>query len=97
MDYTLAQYKPDTFELLAHTQTVDKLVSAFGYPPELYDLQFDWKYMMRGLIIDKVSLTQPLQSVCGGGWVGGCLCVCLCGVPAKYLEAATVCMQASPG
>eukprot|EP00775_Hariotina_reticulata_P000930 gene930-1256_t len=53
MDYTLAQYKPDTFELLAHTQTVDKLVSAFGYPPELYDLQFDWKYMMRGLIIDK--------------------------------------------
>jgi hypothetical protein len=54
MDYTLAQYKPDTFELLAHTQTIDKLVSAFGYPPELYDFKFDYRYMMRGLIIDKV-------------------------------------------
>eukprot|EP00879_Flechtneria_rotunda_P000833 GHRR01000958.1.p1 GENE.GHRR01000958.1~~GHRR01000958.1.p1 ORF type:complete len:660 (+),score=216.69 GHRR01000958.1:198-2177(+) len=53
MDYTLAQYKPDTFELLAHTQTVDKLVTAFGYPPELYDFKFDWRYMMKGLIIDK--------------------------------------------
>jgi hypothetical protein len=54
MDYTLAQYKPDTFEQLAHSQTVDKLVTAFGYPPELYDFKFDWRYMMRGLIIDKV-------------------------------------------
>ena len=27
-----AQYKPDTFEALAHRQTVDKLVKAFGYP-----------------------------------------------------------------
>lgn len=27
-----AQYKPDTFEGLAHRQTVDKLVKAFGYP-----------------------------------------------------------------
>lgn len=56
MDYTLAQYKPDTFELLAHRQTIDKLVTAFGYPPELYDFQFDHRYMMRGLIIDKVRL-----------------------------------------
>ncbi|KAF8065819.1 nt5c2 [Scenedesmus sp. PABB004] len=53
MDYTLAQYKPDTFEQLAHSQTVDKLVSVFGYPPSLYDLTFDWRHMMRGLIIDK--------------------------------------------
>jgi hypothetical protein len=42
----------------AHTtrQTIDKLVTAFGYPPELYDFTFDWLYMMRGLIIDKVCL-----------------------------------------
>jgi hypothetical protein len=42
----------------AHTtrQTIDKLVTAFGYPPELYDFTFDWRYMMRGLIIDKVCL-----------------------------------------
>lgn len=55
MDYTLAQYKPDTFEELAHQQTVDKLVTAFGYPAELYDFKFDWRYMMRGLIMDKVG------------------------------------------
>jgi hypothetical protein len=26
------QYKPETFEALAHQQTVDKLVKHFGYP-----------------------------------------------------------------
>jgi hypothetical protein len=54
MDYTLAQYKPETFEALAHEQTVRKLVEVFGYPSELYELPFDWTYMMRGLVIDKV-------------------------------------------
>jgi hypothetical protein len=68
MDYTLAQYKPDTFELLAHTQTIDKLVTAFGYPPELYDFEFDHRYMMRGLIIDKVG-----GPVLGRGARGGLL------------------------
>lgn len=28
MDYTLAQYRPETFEALAHKETVEKLVSA---------------------------------------------------------------------
>ena len=32
MDYTLSQYRPETFELLAYTLTVQKLVEAFGYP-----------------------------------------------------------------
>lgn len=32
MDYTLSQYKPETFEKLAHDLTVEKLVSVFGYP-----------------------------------------------------------------
>ena len=53
MDYTLASYKPETFETLAHTATVDKLVKHFDYPKSLYDLTFDWKYMARGLVIDK--------------------------------------------
>ncbi|KAL6778220.1 hypothetical protein ACKKBG_A17375 [Auxenochlorella protothecoides x Auxenochlorella symbiontica] len=53
MDYTLAQYKPETFEVLAHDETVKKLVSAFGYPKSLLDLEFDWRYMSRGLVIDK--------------------------------------------
>jgi HAD superfamily 5'-nucleotidase-like hydrolase len=38
---------------LAHRQTVDKLVKAFGYPEALYCLAFDYRYMMRGLVIDK--------------------------------------------
>jgi hypothetical protein len=53
MDYTLAQYKPDTFEMLAYSLTVDKLVNVFGYPPVLRDFEFDWRYMARGLVIDK--------------------------------------------
>ena len=28
MDYTLAQYRPETFEALAHKETVEKLVRA---------------------------------------------------------------------
>lgn len=32
MDYTLSQYKPETFEKLAHDLTVEKLVGVFGYP-----------------------------------------------------------------
>ena len=35
MDYTLSQYKPETFEKLAHDLTVEKLVSVFGYPEVL--------------------------------------------------------------
>lgn len=53
LDYTLASYKPATFETLAHDATVDKLVKYFGYPNSLYDLTFDWRYMSRGLVIDK--------------------------------------------
>jgi hypothetical protein len=32
------QYKPETFEALAHQQTVDKLVKHFGYPKVPPDL-----------------------------------------------------------
>ena len=32
MDYTLAQYRPETFEKLAYHLTVDNLVKTFGYP-----------------------------------------------------------------
>jgi hypothetical protein len=53
LDYTLASYRPETFEALAHAQTVDKLVSCFGYPPRLKELGFEWRYMTRGLIMDK--------------------------------------------
>ena len=52
-DYTLAQYKPETFEHLAYSLTVTKLTQQFHYPSELLELDFDWQYMMRGLTIDK--------------------------------------------
>eukprot|EP00798_Chlamydomonas_sp_ICE-L_P013214 gene13214-19050_t len=53
MDYTLAQYRPETFEALAHKETIGKLVNYFGYPDILYSLNFSCAYMMKGLIIDK--------------------------------------------
>ncbi|KAK1427307.1 hypothetical protein QVD17_15990 [Tagetes erecta] len=53
MDYTLAQYKPDTFESLAYDGTVEKLVTNLGYPKELLEWSFDWTYMVRGLVLDK--------------------------------------------
>ncbi|PIA55732.1 hypothetical protein AQUCO_00700207v1 [Aquilegia coerulea] len=53
MDYTLAQYMPETFESLAYNGTIRKLVYDLGYPPELLKWSFDWKYMVRGLVLDK--------------------------------------------
>nr|DAD21649.1 TPA_asm: hypothetical protein HUJ06_023112 [Nelumbo nucifera] len=53
MDYTLAQYMPETFESLAYNGTTRKLVYDLGYPPELLEWSFDWKYMVRGLVLDK--------------------------------------------
>lgn len=35
MDYTLAQYKAETFETLAYQGTVKKLVYDLGYPKEV--------------------------------------------------------------
>ena len=53
-DYTLASYVPETFETLAHAETVSKLVRNFGYPEgPLRALSFDPKLMVRGLVIDK--------------------------------------------
>ncbi|GMJ15403.1 hypothetical protein like AT1G75210 [Hibiscus trionum] len=53
MDYTLAQYKPETFESLAYEGTIRKLVYDLGYPQELLAWKFDPKYMVRGLVLDK--------------------------------------------
>lgn len=53
MDYTLAQYKPETFETLAYNGTIKKLVHDLGYSEELLQWKFDWKYMVRGLVLDK--------------------------------------------
>lgn len=53
MDYTLAQYRPESFELLVYRETLKKLCEAFGYPLEVLQLEFDWRFMVRGLTIDK--------------------------------------------
>ena len=53
MDYTLAMYRPETFEVLAYTQTCRKLVDVYGYPPEVLELEYDHTYMVRGLVVDK--------------------------------------------
>ncbi|PKA47490.1 hypothetical protein AXF42_Ash020660 [Apostasia shenzhenica] len=53
MDYTLAQYRPETFETLAYDGTVRKLVMNLGYPTEILNWKFDWEYMVRGLVLDK--------------------------------------------
>ncbi|KAF6171523.1 hypothetical protein GIB67_018047 [Kingdonia uniflora] len=44
MDYTLAQYMPESFKSLAIDSTIRKL---------LLKWTFDWEYMVRGLVLDK--------------------------------------------
>lgn len=53
MDYTLAMYKPETFEKLAYAETKKKLVDVYGYPSEVLELEYDHAYMVRGLVVDK--------------------------------------------
>jgi HAD superfamily 5'-nucleotidase-like hydrolase len=52
MDYTLALYKPEEFEVLAYQETLKKLVNA-GYPETVLGFTFDTSHMIRGLAIDK--------------------------------------------
>eukprot|EP00039_Didymoeca_costata_P020528 m.341592 g.341592 ORF g.341592 m.341592 type:complete len:593 (+) comp20248_c0_seq1:226-2004(+) len=54
MDYTLAQYIPETFECLAHRLTKENLVHVKGYPEIVLDFQFEWRFMQKGLTIDKI-------------------------------------------
>eukprot|EP00201_Polytomella_parva_P000403 CAMPEP_0175086566 /NCGR_PEP_ID=MMETSP0052_2-20121109/29319_1 /TAXON_ID=51329 ORGANISM="Polytomella parva, Strain SAG 63-3" /NCGR_SAMPLE_ID=MMETSP0052_2 /ASSEMBLY_ACC=CAM_ASM_000194 /LENGTH=657 /DNA_ID=CAMNT_0016358761 /DNA_START=466 /DNA_END=2439 /DNA_ORIENTATION=+ len=54
MDYTLAQYLPQSFEQRAYYEAQQRLVHRFGYPAEVADLKFQWDYMTKGLIVDKV-------------------------------------------
>ena len=53
MDYTLAQYKADTFEELVYQQTLKNLVHSVGYPEVVLGFKLDHAYMVRGLAIDK--------------------------------------------
>lgn len=52
MDYTLAMYHPYSFETLVYHSTLSKMI-ANGYPKEIAQWPFDYKSMVRGLVIDK--------------------------------------------
>ena len=45
-------------------------MSAFGYPPSLRGLEFDYSFMVRGIIVDKrrgnVIKVRPSGGVVGG-------------------------------
>ena len=52
LDYTLALYKREPFEVLAFEEAKRKLL-AQGYPAEIADLRYDGSFVIRGLIVDK--------------------------------------------
>lgn len=53
MDYTLAIYKKAPMEQLQYDLTLQRLVSAMGYPKEIADLAYDPDKVIRGLVVDK--------------------------------------------
>ena len=52
MDYTLAIYHLRRIEQLSFDLTLSRLVTEFGYPPEVGLLQYDHGFAMRGLVVD---------------------------------------------
>jgi 5'-nucleotidase len=52
MDYTLARYRRERLEEIAHRLTLEKLV-ARGYPERLLELTYDPSFVIRGLTVDK--------------------------------------------
>lgn len=52
MDYTLALYKPFSFETLVFAEILKKMV-ANGYPSDILSWTFEPTAMIRGLVIDK--------------------------------------------
>lgn len=53
MDHTLVRYNSENFERLSHTTMIDKLIRGKGYPEALRKLLFDYKFAIRGLVIDR--------------------------------------------
>ena len=51
MDYTLAQYKPETFESLAYQGTIKKLVYDLGYPREVCPISLIGSSTMFGYFV----------------------------------------------
>uniref|UniRef100_A0A7S3Z779 5'-nucleotidase n=1 Tax=Lotharella globosa TaxID=91324 RepID=A0A7S3Z779_9EUKA len=53
MDYTLALYRPDTFEKLVYKEALKRLVNKKGYPSSILGYEYDPTYYVRGLHVDK--------------------------------------------
>lgn len=53
MDYTLAIYHLRRLELVSYDMTVERLVTACGYPPEIRAIPYDHLFVQRGLFVDK--------------------------------------------
>lgn len=53
MDYTIVRYNSEAFEQYTHQETLKKLVSEKKYPVEILKLEFDFKRVIQGLVIDK--------------------------------------------
>ncbi len=52
MDYTLARYRRERIEEVAHRLTIEKLIGK-GYPREISTLTYDPTFVIRGLTVDK--------------------------------------------
>lgn len=53
MDYTIVRYNSEAFEQYTHQETLKKLVNDKKYPLEILKLEFDFKRVIQGLVIDK--------------------------------------------
>lgn len=53
LDHTLAHYAPIPVETLAFDVTKQKLVDRKGYPEEILTYEYDPRFVIRGLVIDK--------------------------------------------
>ena len=54
MDYTLAMYHLVRLETLAFRMTLERMIQARGYPPEIGALRYDPEFVIRGLVVDKL-------------------------------------------
>ncbi len=53
MDYTLAIYHLRRLEELSYQMTIERLVTARGYPEQVRKIPYDHAFVMRGLFVDK--------------------------------------------
>ena len=53
MDYTLVQYQQRALDELTVEKTVNKLIDNFGYSEEIRQIELDYDFIIRGLVVDK--------------------------------------------